>query len=71
MRAERARAPRDVVPLEKFTLALRWIEKTGDPVKSVERAGITLAQFLQANQYWTAKAVNDPEVAERMRGLLG
>jgi hypothetical protein len=69
-KAQAARAPANVIPLEKFGEVMRGIQTTGDTLKSLERAGITLQQFLHANQYWTKRIVSEPELEARIKKLL-
>jgi hypothetical protein len=60
-----------IEPIERFAQATREIQRLGDPMKALGRVGMTLEQFLRANEHWTRRMIEEPEVAERFRKVLG
>ncbi|MBN2197039.1 MAG: hypothetical protein JW751_29815 [Polyangiaceae bacterium] len=70
-RAQVARASPAAITLEQFAEAARQLRKHGDVQRAVELAGISLAQFLEGNQQWTKRIVEDPELSARFRRLAG
>ena len=71
--AARARSTRaaTLLSIERFGDATREIQRTGDPTAALARLGITLDDFLRANEHWTARMVTDAELLQRFRGRLG
>jgi len=71
--AARARTTRaaTMLPIERFGDATREIQRTGDPTAALARLGITLDDFLRANEHWTARMMSDAELLRRFRARLG
>jgi hypothetical protein len=69
----RARRPAvsAVLSLERFAEATREIQRRGDPSGVLARLGIPLTAFLKANEHWTRRMIEDPDVAQRFRRALG
>jgi hypothetical protein len=72
---ERARAAqagaRSVISVERFADAIREIQRRGDPQAALTRLGLTLEQFIRANEHWTRRMLDDASVLERYRRRLG
>lgn len=71
----RARAalvrPEQVISIERFADATREIQRGGDPEAALTRLGITLREFIRANEHWTRSIVTDPALFARYRSRLG
>jgi len=69
----RARLAADagVISIERFGDATREISRRGDPVPTLGRLGISLADFLRANEHWTRRMLEDPALLARFRARLG
>jgi hypothetical protein len=59
-----------VLSIERFADATREIQRQGDPAAALTRVGVTIAEFLRANEHWTPLLVKDPELARRFRSRL-
>jgi len=71
-RAQRERtAGRAVIAFDRFAEAVRLLRRDGNMLQALARTGLTIDQFLQANQHWTACIVNDPELARRFEAIVG
>lgn len=72
---ERARAAqvgaREVVSIERFADAIREIQRRGDPQAALSHLGLTLEQFIRANEHWTRRMLEDAALFERYRRRLG
>ncbi len=72
---ERARAAqrRDaaVISIERFAEATREIQRRGDPTAALAHVGVSLQEFLRANEHWTRRMLEDPELFARFRAVLG
>lgn len=60
-----------LLSIERFGDATREIQRTGDPTAALARLGIALADFLRANEHWTARMMTDADLLQRFRGRLG
>jgi hypothetical protein len=60
-----------VLPIERFGDATREISRRGDPLPTLTRLGISLADFLRANEHWTRRMLEDPALLARFRARLG
>ena len=60
-----------VISIERFGDATREISRRGDPVPTLGRLGISLADFLRANEHWTRRMLEDPALLARFRARLG
>ena len=71
--AARARSTRaaTLLSIERFGDAMREIQRTGDPTGALARLGISLDDFLRANEHWTARMMTDTDLLQRFRGRLG
>lgn len=71
---ERARAAaregEKILSIEKFADATREIQRRGDPVAALSHVGVSLADFLRANEHWTRKMIGDPDLLQRFRSRL-
>ena len=68
--AHAAQSDGDVVSLERFAEATRHMANTSDVQQSLKQLGMTLSEFLKANQHWCVKMVTDPALAERFRKII-
>jgi len=68
--AQAAESDGDVMSLERFAQATRAMATNSDIQQSLKQLGMTLGEFLKANQHWCVKMVTDPELAERFRKVL-
>lgn len=66
--AQRAQGP--AISVELFARVTRLLEASGDLRAALARAGVTLAQFVQASEHWSRRIVEDPEVEQRFRAAL-
>jgi hypothetical protein len=69
-RAQKASARTAPVPFARFALALREMQRHADTAEALRRAGMTMGEFLAANQYWTKEVVSDPELEAELRRIL-
>lgn len=71
-RARRAlRQDRAILSIERFGDATREIRRLGDPMAALGALGISLADFLRANEHWTRRMLVDPALLQRFRARLG
>ncbi len=70
--AARARgaAAKSLLSIERFADATRAIQRSGDPTAALARLGITLDDFLRANEHWTARMMTDTDLLRRFRARL-
>lgn len=70
--AARARgaAAKSLLSIERFADATRAIQRSGDPTAALARLGITLDDFLRANEHWTARMMTDADLLRRFRTRL-
>ncbi len=59
-----------LLSLERFADATREIQRRGDPLAALAHLGITLADYLKANEHWTRRMLAEPEIGERFRSRL-
>ncbi len=70
-RAQKARAgTAGIASFEQFAEAMRLFQRGGDMTAALQRAGLSLTEFLRASQHWTARLATDPELAARFEALL-
>jgi hypothetical protein len=62
---------RGVISIERFADATREIRRRGDPLPALAHAGVTLDEFLRANEHWTRRMLEDPALLARFRARLG
>jgi len=71
---ERARAAArkhaTILPIERFADATREIQRRGDPVAALKHVGVSLEDFLRANEHWTKAMISDPDLLQRFRSRL-
>lgn len=69
----RARLAKDagLITIERFGDATREISRRGDPMPTLSRLGISLPDFLRANEHWTRRMLEDPALLARFRARLG
>lgn len=60
-----------LLTVEELAEVTREIQKRGDPTSALARMGVTLTDFLRANEHWTRRMIADPEILERYRRVLG
>jgi hypothetical protein len=63
-RAQRARV-REVLPFERFVAAARELGRGGDLASTLRRLDLTLDAYLTAQSHWTARLLEDEELAAR------
>lgn len=62
---------RAVISIERFADATREIRRRGDPLPALAHVGVTLDEFLRANEHWTRRMLEDPALLSRFRARLG
>jgi hypothetical protein len=62
---------RGVISIERFADATRVIQRRGDPLPALARVGVSLEDFLRANEHWTRRMLEDPALLARYRSRLG
>jgi hypothetical protein len=68
-RAQRARAG-GVLPFERFATAARELRRGGDLSSTLRRLDLTLATYLAAQAHWTARMLEDEELARRFEHAI-
>jgi hypothetical protein len=68
-RAQRARAP-GVLPFERFLEAAREMKQGRDMATALKRLGLTLEAYLGAQAHWTARMLEDEELAARFQRAM-
>jgi len=63
-------APGKVLSLEQFAQCTRTVQQSRDPGKALEKLGVTLTEFLKANQHWSPRITGDAAVARRFKQAL-
>ncbi len=66
----KVRAGQPILSIERFADATREIQLRGDPTSALQRVGVTLMDFLRANEHWTARMMKEPEMLEIFRKRL-
>jgi hypothetical protein len=65
-------APGRLLSLEQFAQATRAVRGANDPRLALEKLGVTMTEFLKANQHWSPKLGHDPKLAAQFTaGLTG
>jgi hypothetical protein len=62
---------RGVISIERFADATREIRRRGEPLPALAHVGVTLDEFLRANEHWTRRMLEDPALLARFRARLG
>ena len=62
---------RGVISIERFADATREIRRRGDPLPALAQVGVTLDEFLRANEHWTRRILEDAALLARFRERLG
>ncbi len=69
-----ARAQRDapgrLLSLETFARCTRALRGARDPKRALEKLGVTLTEYLKANQHWSPQLAGDDALAARFRQVL-
>ena len=69
-----ARAQRDapgrVLPLELFAHCTRAVQGARDPSRALLKLGVSLTEYLRANQHWSPRFAHEPELAKRFQQAL-
>jgi hypothetical protein len=60
-----------VISIERFAEATREIQRRGDPTAALAQVGVTLEEFIRANEHWTRRMLEDPDLLARFRAKLG
>jgi hypothetical protein len=60
-----------VMNLERYIEATRIVRKGGDPTKGLERMGLTVDAYLQANRHYMQRMAQDEELAAAFQSALG
>ena len=63
-------APAELLSLELFATCTRKLQRSRDPKLALEKLGVTLSQFLKANQHWAAWMATDKQNAERFHRIV-
>jgi hypothetical protein len=61
---------RPVISLERFADATREIQVRGEPLPALAQHGLTLEEYLRANEHWTQRMLADPALVARFRARL-
>jgi len=61
---------RPVISLDRFADATREIQVRGDPLPALAKHGLTLEEYLRANEHWTQRMLADPVLVARFRARL-
>ena len=59
-----------LLELEELARCARALGSARDPRVALEQLGVSLEQFLKANQHWAAEIARDPLLAERFRAAM-
>lgn len=59
-----------ILSLEGFAAATKAISGSRDIPGTLAQHGLTLQQFLQANEHWTHRMISDPTLAEKFRKMF-
>lgn len=69
--AQRAEAQPALLSLERYVEATRALERSnGEIAAAMKNVGVTLDEFLRANEHWARRMIADPELARRFAELL-
>lgn len=68
-RAQRARA-RSELPFDRFLEAARAMKRGTDMTTVLKRLGMTLSEYLNAQQRWTAAMLEDEDLAARFQQAM-
>jgi len=68
-RAQRARV-REVLPFERFVVAARELRRGGDLASTLRRLDLTLDTYLAAQAHWTARMLEDEDLAARFERAM-
>jgi len=68
--AERAAAG-PVVALETFARTMGLLRRDGNTARVLATMGLTLDEFLRANQYWTPRITREPDLAAQFARFAG
>jgi hypothetical protein len=60
-----------VMSLERYVEATRVVRKGGDPTKELERMGVTVDAYLQANRHYMLRMAEDDALAAAFQAALG
>jgi hypothetical protein len=63
-------APGRVISLELFGECTHTVQQATDPKKALAKLGVTLSEFLKANQHWSPRITREPAIAERFKRAL-
>jgi hypothetical protein len=67
---EQRDAPGRLVSLELFAQCTRAVQGTRDPKLALEKLGVTLTEYLKANQSWSPQIVKDRAIAARFHAAM-
>lgn len=59
------------ISLEQFAEATRLLQATGDLRASLQRVGITFADYIRGSEHWSRKIVLDKDLERRFTAILG
>lgn len=68
--AEGQRETGVVLSLERFAQCTRALQGARDPRHALERVGVTLTDYLRANQHWAPQLGRDPALEARFRAAM-
>jgi hypothetical protein len=63
-------APGKLLGLEQFAACTRALRQARDPKLALEKHGVTLTEYLKANQHWSPQLATDHPLAARFRAAL-
>jgi muconolactone delta-isomerase len=58
------------ISLEQFAEATRLLQATGDLRASLQRVGITFADYIRGSEHWSRKIVLDKDLERRFAAIL-
>lgn len=63
-------APGRLLELELFATCTRALQGARDPKLALQKLGVTLTEYLKANQTWSPQLARDPVLAKRFEKAL-
>ncbi len=56
--------------IEQFAQVTRLLQASGDLQASLARVGVSLADYVRANEHWSGQMAQDPELERRFEAAL-
>lgn len=58
------------ISLAEFARVLKFFQASGDLQAALAKAGVTLADYLRSNEYWTHRMAREPDEEQRFYAAL-